>query len=367
MAKFKRIIKWSALTILGIVALVIAFGMWFMSLLKPIETPSNMTETIPGQLTYLTKDSIRREAKVLIVVTSTDQMGASGKPTGYELSELARAYYVFVANGFDVDIASPAGGTPPQVLDDEDMGVYDYAFLNDPVAQEKLSSTIVMSAVEPGEYAGVFFVGGKGTLFDFPNDTDIQRVVRELYESGNTIGAVCHGPSALVNVTLTDGRPLVADRRISGFTNTEELFLIPEARDVFPFLLQDKLEEKGARFEEGTMYLQNTVTDGQVVTGQNPWSTWSTAEAMVVAMGYTPKARSKTSEENAVEILGMYARHGYDRASDRLVILHRQNRQVNRELIAIHSILAAMQWDPKRAVGLLRLLTRAKKLVSSEA
>ena len=102
--------------------------------------------------------------QILAVVTSTDVMGASGKTTGYELTELARAYYVFEANGFEVDIASPLGGQPPVVIDGDDMKQFDFAFLNDPVAQNKVSHSIAVADVDPQDYEAVYFVGGKGAM-----------------------------------------------------------------------------------------------------------------------------------------------------------------------------------------------------------
>src|SRR5690606_7203536 len=109
--------------------------------------------------------------------------------TGYELTELSRAYYVFQANGFVVDIASPLGGKPPVVIDDDDMGVFDYAFLNDSIAQKKANNTIAMQAVNADEYAAIYFVGGKGAMYDFPQNKYIQSIVRDFYESGKVIGA----------------------------------------------------------------------------------------------------------------------------------------------------------------------------------
>ena len=161
---------------------------------------------------------------------------------------MARAYYVFEANGFEVDIASPQGGNPPRVIDDEDMKEYDYAFLNDAVAQNKVQNSIPMAKVDPEQYQAVYFVGGKGAMFDFPDNPHIKSLIRKYYETGKVVGAVCHGPAALVNVTLSNGKPLLANKTISSFTSEEELFLIPDAREVFPFLLQEKLTEQGANF-----------------------------------------------------------------------------------------------------------------------
>lgn len=363
MARKKTIIKWSLITLAGLIAAVTVFGFWFMSLLGPAPDTAALAATTPKEIPYLTTDSIANRGKILAVVTSCAVMGSSGKATGYELSELARAYYVFMHNGFEVEVASPLGGKPPEIRDDDDMGLYDYAFLNDPAAQHKVKHTIAMKDVDPEDYAAVYFVGGKGAMFDFPDNKYIQQLVREYYTSGKVIGAVCHGPSALVNVTMDDGKPMLVNKTVCGFTNEEELFLIPEAPDIFPFLLQDKLAEQGARFDEGFLYLENVVQDGNLVTGQNPWSTWSLAETMIRQMGYAPKKRAKTDEENAVTVLKAYTTSGYGHAKQRLTKLYLdEQRYVNRELIAIHGIVAAMQWDLGKAVDLIRLLAYAKSV-----
>ena len=117
------------------------------------------------------------------------------------------------------------------------------------------------------------------------------------------VGAVCHGPAALVNVTLDNSESFIENKKVSGFTNKEELLLISDAKTIFPFLLQDKLTAQGARFEEGEMYLEQVSHDRNLITGQNPWSTWKVAEKMIAQMGYTPKKRIRTAEENAEAIL----------------------------------------------------------------
>src|SRR6056297_1674572 len=195
--------KWLKLTAIFILLLIIgvfSFGYWFKSLIPPKDLS---LETInKSELPYLSENLIPKRGKVLVVVTSTATMGTSGKTTGYELTELARAYYVFEANGFEVDIASPKGGKSPVVIDDEDMGAYDYAFLNDSIAQHKATNTLPLNEVDPENYVAIYFAGGKGTMYDFPNNEAIQSIVKNHYQSKKVIGAVCHGPSALVNVTL---------------------------------------------------------------------------------------------------------------------------------------------------------------------
>lgn len=360
--KLKKILKVTFLTILTLIILLVGFGYWFIGLIKAdkqmyVDSPE---DTIPSEIAYLTEDSIAYRGKLLAVVTSTAEIGNSGKTTGYELTELSRAYYVFTANGFEVDIASPKGGNPPVVIDDDDVDIYDFAFLNDPVAQEKATNTLALEDIDIDKYEGVYFVGGKGAMFDFPDNKVIQSMVRDYYESDKVVGAVCHGPAALVNVTLSNGQPLLEGKKVSSFTNEEELFLIPDAEEIFPFLLQSKLTESGATFEKGTMYLENVVIEENLLTGQNPWSTWTLAESMIAQLGYDPKPRLKTAEEQSVQILNTYQNQGLSKAKDMADLLMSEGKPVQRELIAIHSITSAMQFELGKSLDIIRLLKHIK-------
>lgn len=361
MFKKYRILKWSLLIITSLILVLVVFGWWFMNLLPIPDKDVDVSVTQVADVTYLSENIVPNRGKILAVVTSTDLMGSSGKSTGYELTELSRAYYVFQANGYEVDVASPMGGKPPVVIDDDDMGIYDFAFLNDSIAQYKTSHTIAMNDVVAADYQAVFFVGGKGAMWDFPDNEAIQTLVRDYYESGKVIGAVCHGPAALVNVTLNNGRPLVENKTVSGFTNAEELLLISDAETIFPFLLQDKLAAQGAEFNEGAMYLENVSHDNNLVTGQNPWSTWKLAETMVTQLGHTPKYRAITGEENAVQILEVFETEGSKKAKELIAAMSTANDQpIARELIAIHSIMAAMKGQPGKFVSLINLTSYAK-------
>ncbi len=365
MSKVKKLLKWSLIAATTFLVLLAGFGWWFMSLLSP-PNPSteSMRGVLPSSLPYLNEKPSQIRGKILAVVTSTDSIGSSGKRTGYELTELAQGYSVFVANGFEVDIASPLGGEPPMIRDEEDMGVYDYAFLNDPIAQRKLKVTLVMDSVRIEDYEAIYFVGGKGAMFDFPDHPTIQRFIKTLHERGKVIGAVCHGPAAMVNVRLSDGTPFLKGRQVCSFTNREELFLIQDARELFPFLLQDKLIEKGAAFSEGPMYLENVVIDGTLVTGQNPWSSWATAEAMVRQLGYEPKKREKSAAENTVSVLNVYEKEGYAKAKLLIKKFNKGEIQgIDRNLLAMHVLVAAMQWKISRGLEIIGLLRYAASFV----
>ncbi|MCL6261099.1 type 1 glutamine amidotransferase domain-containing protein [Aquiflexum sp. TKW24L] len=364
MSRTNKFVKWSLIGVAGIIVLLVAFGWWIMSLVAPPDpSAENLPNVLPNSLSYLTENPVLKRGKILAVVTSAGSFESTGKKTGYELTELSLAYYVFEANGFEVDIASPQGGEPPMVLDDEDMGAFDYAFLNDPLAQRKAKSTIVMDSVNIEEYDAIYFVGGKGAMFDFPESKAIQQAIQISHEKGKVIGAICHGPAALVNVKLNDGTFFLKGRKVSSFTNREELFLIKDARDLFPFLLQDKLIENGALFSEGAMYLENVIADGNLITGQNPWSTWGVAEAMIKQLGYEPKKRQKTDAENAVLVLNAYEKQGYKSAKKVIEDLKFGEKElINRNLIAMHAVVSAMRWEISKGFGIIGLLWHAKSL-----
>lgn len=312
-----------------------------------------------SDLPYVTENIPTYRGKILAVVTSADKMGED-KDTGYEHTELARAYWVFIANGFEVDIASPKGGKPPVVIDgDEDMGAYDYAFLNDKAIQQKVANSIALADVNPNDYEAVYFVGGKGTMFDFPNNPHVQNIAKTLYQNNKVVSAVCHGPAALVNVELDNGEMLLANKKVSAFTNDEELFLIPDAKEVFPFLLEDKLVEQGGQFQAGAAYLEKVTQDGKLITGQNPWSVWTLAEKVVAELGYQPKARERTSEEYAVELLITYDTSGYDVALNELT----QNPKAYKRIqILMHGIMSFMQFEISKGIDLLKLTNQLKQL-----
>lgn len=365
MFKKYRIFKWLLSISAVIIIFIIIIGIYIASLL-PAEDAS-LINTKAKSISYNTKNVTSYRGKILAVVTSTDSLGTSGKGTGYELTELARAYYVFKANGFEVDIASPLGGKPPVVIDDDDMGLFDYAFLNDSIAQLKTNNSLSLKDVNAQGYEAVYFVGGKGAMFDFPNNKFIQALIQEFHKSNKVIGAVCHGPAALVNVTLEDGEPFLKNKVVSGFTNNEELLLIPEAASIFPFLLQDKLIAQGAEFNEGIMYLEKISHDNNLITGQNPWSVWILAESMIRQLGYMPKPRTITAEENSVKVLYSYETNGNENSRVLLKQIIEENKQsISRTLLIDHSAISILQGDIRKFYDLLRLAAYAKDIESNK-
>lgn len=361
MLKNYPIIKRIVFSICSVFFALLLFGFWLFSLIPSNESIDLIKKTSAHNISYLKQGVKRSRGKILAVVTSTKLLGNSGKNTGYELTELARAYYVFQANGFDVDIASPKGGNPPVVIDGDDMGEFDYAFLNDSSAQEKVKNSYKIDSVLADEYSGIYFVGGKGAMFDFPKNAAIQKLVKNYYQQGKVIGAVCHGPAALVNVMLDNGQSLLANKTVSSFTNAEELLLIPNAKEIFPFLLQDELAAHGASFKEGPLYLKQVSRDGNLITGQNPWSVWGVAESMIEQLGYTPVTRQATGEENTVSILNTYERKGFGAAKAQIKsLLAQDNKPINRILLAMHIVVAGMQAEIGKSFDILKLLAAAK-------
>lgn len=209
--------------------------------------------------------------KVLIVVTSHAQLGATGKPTGWYLPEVAHPYYALTSAGFAVDFASPLGGKAPMdpksVHSDDDESA---RFLADPALSERIANTLRPDAIDPKNYGAIVYAGGHGTMWDFPGDEKLARLASAIYENGGVVSAVCHGPAALVNVRTADGKYLVAGKRVAAFTDAEEKEAAVDR--IVPFLLESKLRERGALVRVAPNWSENVVVDGRLVTGQNPAS-----------------------------------------------------------------------------------------------
>lgn len=217
--------------------------------------------------------------KALIVVTSHDRLGDTGRQTGYYLPEVTHPYYALAAAGVEVDVASPRGGVAP--MDESSRDLADPAnarFLDTPADRAKLEATRALADVDPGDYQAILFAGGHGTMWDFRGDADVQRLAAALYEGGGVVAAVCHGPAALVDVQLRSGEPLVAGKRVTGFSNAEEAAV--ELSDVVPFLLETALIERGGRYEKADLWQEKVVADGRLVTGQNPASAAAVGRAV---------------------------------------------------------------------------------------
>lgn len=219
----------------------------------------------------------RATKPVLCVVTSHPVKGASGVPTGFFMAELTHPLKALEEAGFDTVIASIRGGQPP--IDGFDLSDPVNAwFWNETDFQHRLATTRPLSELNGADYSAVFFAGGHGTMWDFRDSQDAQRIIRDVYESNGVVAAVCHGPAALVDATLSHGDYLVAGKNIAAFTNKEEEEV--QATTVVPFLLETALRERGALHHEAPNWSENVMVDGRLITGQNPASAHGVGVAM---------------------------------------------------------------------------------------
>lgn len=348
---------------IGLVLVIGAvFFFWLTGFVPTSDEINSLKLSQKSDLPYLQKAPPQTRGRILALVSSHRKIGGSKKKTGYELTELSRAYWVFTANGFEVDVASPQGGEPRKVLDGDDMGAYDYAFLNDAITQEKIQNTLKIEDINTDDYDAIYIVGGKGAMFDLPNNIAVQNTIKTMHQSDKIIAAVCHGPAALINVKLDNGDWLVNHANVSAFTNEEELFLIPDAKKIFPFLLQDKLIQRGAKFNAGKTYLEQISINDNLITGQNPWSVWSMSEEIIKALGYTPVERAITAEEHSVNLLLTYEKQGYNKARESAL---RDNKEYQHMLILMHSMISLVKMDLGKSMDLLFLANTVKNNTAS--
>lgn len=216
--------------------------------------------------------------KVLIVLTSHDTLGDTGKETGFYLPEVTHPLDAFNRAGLTVDFVSPKGGKAPMVgIDLADP--LNKAFLDDSEQVSRVENTLNPAQIDPAEYGAIFYAGGHGTMWDFADNQELARIAAAIYEAGGIVGAVCHGPAALVNIKLSDGAYLVANKTVAAFTNEEEAAV--GLTDIVPFLLEAKLIERGANFTKVANFQVCVVASDRLVTGQNPASAAGVGEKMV--------------------------------------------------------------------------------------
>lgn len=221
-------------------------------------------------------DAARAESKqVLIVVTSANQI-AEGKPTGLWLEEFAVPYLKLEESGFRVTVASPKGGEAPidpgSLTDSAKVAQWQQA-------ASALKQTQALGQVKAEQFAAIYLPGGHGTMFDLPNDQNLKRLLQEFDTADKVIASICHGPAGFVGAKRADGSPLVAGKTITSFTDEEEKALKLD-RDM-PFLLESKLREEGAKFVAGALWASHAEVDGKMVTGQNPASSEAVADAVI--------------------------------------------------------------------------------------
>ena len=223
--------------------------------------------------------------KILMVLTSHDQLGDTGKKTGFWLEEFAAPYYVFKDAGADITLASPKGGQPPlDPKSDEPDAQTDATrrFKQDADSKQALAATVPLSGVKVDDYDAVFYPGGHGPLWDLAQDTDSIRVIETMFKAGKQVALVCHAPGALKKVMGADGKPLVNGRKVTGFTNSEEEGV--QLTKVVPFLVEDALKENGGQFSRGPDWQSYVVSDDNLITGQNPASSEEAARQLLARL-----------------------------------------------------------------------------------
>jgi putative intracellular protease/amidase len=239
--------------------------------------------------------------RVLLVISSHGADEGKTRP-GFEMDELTQAYAVFKDNGLQVEIASPAGG---EVVADRynRSKPYNSRFLSDVNAVSALAGTRSIASVRDKKYAAIFVIGGKGAMFDLPTNADLKTLLAGTYEAGGVIGAVCHGPAVFMNLQLKNGTAMLEGRAVTGFSNEEEAMFGKGWAPSFPVLLESGLRGSGAKFSEAPMMLSHVVSDGRLITGQNPASTAAAAEAVLKAMGRTPAPRQPWADERSMTLI----------------------------------------------------------------
>jgi len=223
--------------------------------------------------------------KVLIVLTSHDQLGDTGKKTGFWLEEFASPYYHLKDAGVQVTLASPRGGQPPldPKSNEPDFQTDDTRrFDDDQAAQDELANTAKLTEMKVEDFEAVFYPGGHGPLWDLHNDNDSIALIEEFIAAGKPVATVCHAPAVLLKAKDQNGDPLVKGKDVTGFSNSEEAAV--ELTDVVPYLLEDQLVAMGGVYQKVEDWNPLAVVDGLIITGQNPASSEAVAEALVKAI-----------------------------------------------------------------------------------
>lgn len=223
--------------------------------------------------------------KILLVLTSHDKLGNTGKKTGFWLEEFAAPYYIFKDAGAEITLASPAGGQPP--LDPKsDLPEFQteltHRFKADPAAQQALANTVKLDSVKQDDFDTVFYPGGHGPLWDLAESPVSIRLIESFERAGKPIGFVCHAPGVLRHVKAANGDALIKGRHVTGFSNSEEAAV--ELTDIVPFLIENEFKTLGGLYEKGPHWSAHVVQDGKLVTGQNPASSEDVAKALIRAI-----------------------------------------------------------------------------------
>ncbi|CAM3943779.1 type 1 glutamine amidotransferase domain-containing protein [Bordetella muralis] len=224
--------------------------------------------------------------KVLMVLTSHDQLGNTGRKTGFWLEELAAPYYIFKDAGAQIVLASPKGGQPPLDPKSNEPDFQTDAtrrFEADAEAKKVLANTVRLADVSADDFDTVFYPGGHGPLWDLAESKDSSDLIERFIAANKPIALVCHAPGALRHVKTAEGRPLVEGKKVTGFANTEEAAV--GLTEIVPFLVEDELKAKGGIYSSGPDWSSYVVQDGLLITGQNPGSSTAAAQRLVEELG----------------------------------------------------------------------------------
>jgi len=229
--------------------------------------------------------------KILMVLTSHDQLGNTGRKTGFWLEELAAPYYVFKDSGAEITLASPKGGRPPldpKSNEAEFQTDLTRRFEKDATAEAQLDKTVRLDSVKQESFDTVFYPGGHGPMWDLAEDKNSIKLIESFLAAGKPIALVCHAPGVLRHVKTPDGKPLVQGKKVTGFTDGEEQDV--GLTNVVPFLVEDELINLGATFSKVKNWGVHTVTDGQLVSGQNPASSGPAAKVLIEKLNVMRKS-----------------------------------------------------------------------------
>ncbi len=256
-------------------------GLWLLSLALALCCCATAAQTRVAQDPPKAEGASR--GRILLVLTNHGQLGDTGKRTGAFLVEAAEPWVVFTQAGFDVTIASPNGGEAP--LDPKSLrkiSADSQAFLDKFASDGVVKDTTSLSDIDPADYDAIFFTGGHGTMWDFPTSSAVRDAAQRIYDQGGVLAAICHGPAAFVQLKGDQGKPLVAGRKLTAFTDAEEN--AGRLAEVIPFMLETRLRELGAEFDAAPNFKENVVVDGRIITGQNPASARGAANEVVKAL-----------------------------------------------------------------------------------
>jgi putative intracellular protease/amidase len=220
--------------------------------------------------------------KIAMILTSHDELGTTGKKTGFWLEEFAAPYYVFKDAGVELTLASPKGGQPPLDPKSDEPGAQTEAterFKQDPAAQQALAHTVTLDTIKATDFDAIFYPGGHGPLWDLAEDQQSIALIETAYATGKPVAVVCHAPGVLRHVKAPNGDSLVKGKPVTGFTNTEEEAV--QLTNVVPFLVEDMLKENGGTYSKGADWQPYVVTAGHLITGQNPASSEPAAQEIL--------------------------------------------------------------------------------------